>query len=150
MKHAMDFSASTRVRSPTATEDGVRWPELYALLSSAAVQNVLVPSGFGNLVACAISACHQKHVGWHHVSVVMYCNVLRDIRYACKMLGCTMSCLHMAKALMCFKHHLANNCEAGCLHLCARGRTCMWCRTAVPGSFTAMAAISGGAGSSEV
>lgn len=71
MKYAMGCIASMCERSLAATEDGVTWPEMYALLSSAAVQYLPVPSGFGVSKAFDIPARHQKHVGRHWVSVIM-------------------------------------------------------------------------------
>lgn len=71
MKHATGWSASMCVRSLAATKDGVRWRELYASLSSDAVQNSAGLSGFGNLLARAIPACHPQHIAQHGVSAIM-------------------------------------------------------------------------------
>lgn len=65
MKYAMGWSASICLSSPAANDVGVNWPELYALLSSAAVQTFLVPLGFDTLVAGAIPAGHKSSMEQH-------------------------------------------------------------------------------------
>lgn len=71
MKYARGSSASIWLSSLAANEDGVNWPELYAMLSSAAVHMLPVLSSFASLVADAIPAGQKSNMGQHsHVAIL--------------------------------------------------------------------------------